>query len=60
LIHLIQANIPPLSNYEQKQIVQDLLHHPQEKTLTFDEAQTFATKKATDIGKIYCKKKKHD
>ncbi len=51
IIHLIQANNPPLSNYEQKQIVDGLLHHPNEKNLTFDEAQTFATNKAIEISK---------
>jgi hypothetical protein len=49
LIHLIQTNNPPLSNYEQKQIVDGLLHHPNEKTLTFDEAQTYAINKAIEI-----------
>jgi len=49
IIHLIQASNPPLSNYEQKQIVDGLLHHPNETNLTFDEAQTFAINKATEI-----------
>ncbi|CAF0834456.1 unnamed protein product [Rotaria sordida] len=49
VVHLIQANNPPLSNYEQKQIVEGLLHHPKEKTLTFDEAQTYAINKAIEI-----------
>jgi hypothetical protein len=47
----IQSNIPPLSNYEQKQIVEGLLNHPKDQTLTFDEAQTFAINKAIEIGK---------
>jgi len=49
IIHLIQANNPPLSNYEQKQIVEGLLNHPNEKNLTFDEAQTYAANKAIEI-----------
>jgi hypothetical protein len=49
IIHLIQTSNPPLSNYEQKQIVDGLLHHPNEKNLTFDEAQTFAINKAIEI-----------
>ncbi|CAF3723753.1 unnamed protein product [Rotaria sp. Silwood1] len=49
VVHLIQANNPPLSNYEQKQIVEGLLHHSKEKTLTFDEAQTYAINKAIEI-----------
>ena len=44
-------NIPPLSNFEQKQIVEGLLHHPNEKALNLDEAQAFATNKAIEIGK---------
>lgn len=51
LVHLIQANNPPLSNYEQKQIVEGLIHHPNEKSLTFDEAQAYAIEKAIEIGK---------
>jgi hypothetical protein len=51
-LHFLQMNIPPLSNYEQKQITEGLLNHPQEKTLTFDEAQTFATKKAIEISEF--------
>jgi hypothetical protein len=43
-------NIPPLSNFEQKQIVEGLLHHSKEKALNLDEAQTFATNKAIEIG----------
>ena len=46
-------NIPPLSNYEQKQLVEGLLNHPQEKSLTFDEAQTFATNKAIEISTFF-------
>ncbi|CAM4951228.1 unnamed protein product [Rotaria socialis] len=49
MVQLIQANNPPLSNYEQKQIVEGLLHHTNEKTLTFDEAQTYAMNKAIEI-----------
>jgi hypothetical protein len=49
--HLFQANNPPLSNYEQKQIVEGILHHPKDKNLTFDEAQTYAISKAIEIGK---------
>lgn len=52
LVPLFQANNPPLSNYEQKQIAEGLLHHPNEKNLTFEEAQTYANNKAIDIGKI--------
>lgn len=48
-IKLIQATTPPLSNYEQKQILDGLLHHPKDKELTFDEAQTFAIDKAIEI-----------
>lgn len=55
IIHLLQASYPPLSNYEQKQIVDGLLHHPNEKNLTFDEAQTYATSKAMEISKIHVK-----
>lgn len=52
IIHLLQASTnPPLSNYEQKQIVDGLLCHPNEKNLTFDEAQTYAMNKATEISK---------
>ncbi len=47
-----QINIPPLSNFELKQIVEGLINHNQEKTLTFDEAQSFAINKAIEIGKI--------
>jgi hypothetical protein len=47
-----QINIPPLSNFELKQIVEGLINHNQEQTLTFDEAQSFAINKAIDIGKI--------
>jgi hypothetical protein len=53
----MQANNPPLSNYEQKQIVDGLLHHPNEKTLTFDEAQTYAMNKAIEISKNFNKRK---
>ncbi|CAF3145247.1 unnamed protein product [Rotaria sp. Silwood2] len=49
VVHLVQANNPPLSNYEQKQIVEGLLHHPKEKTLTFDEAQAYAVNKSIEI-----------
>ncbi|CAF1512048.1 unnamed protein product [Adineta steineri] len=49
IMHCIQANIPPLSNYEQKQIVEGLLHHSNEKNLTFDEAHKFAMEKAIEI-----------
>ncbi|CAF0872258.1 unnamed protein product [Adineta ricciae] len=49
LRHFIQANIPPLSNYEQKQIVEGLLHHPNHENLTFDEAERFARDKAIEI-----------
>ncbi|UJR14907.1 hypothetical protein I4U23_001891 [Adineta vaga] len=49
LNHFIQANIPPLSNYEQKQIVEGLLHHPNEQNITLDEAQKFANEKAMEI-----------
>ncbi|CAF1469373.1 unnamed protein product, partial [Rotaria sordida] len=48
-IHLTHANIPPLSNYEQKQIVEGLLNHNKEKTLTLDEARLFAINKAIEI-----------
>lgn len=51
-IRFIHANIPSLSNFEEKQIVASLLTHEQEKTLTFDEAQTFAMNKAKSIGKV--------
>ena len=50
LLRLIPINIPPLSNFEQKQIIEGLLHHPNAKTLNFEEAQTFATNKAIEIG----------
>lgn len=53
LVQLMQANNPPLSNYEQKQIVEALLNHPQEKTLTFDEAQAYANSKALAISKLH-------
>ncbi|CAM4805499.1 unnamed protein product [Rotaria magnacalcarata] len=49
MVQLIQANNPPLSNYEQKQIVEGLLHHTNEKNLTFDDAQTYAMNKAIEI-----------
>lgn len=52
IIHLLQASNPPLSNYEQKQIADGILHHPNEKNLTFDEAQTYAKNKAMEISKI--------
>ena len=52
LVHFIQANIPPLSNYEQKQIAEGLLNHDEEKSLTLDDARTFAMNKAIEIGKI--------
>ena len=45
--HLLESNIPPLSNHEQKQIVEVLMHG---NPLTFDDAQTLATSKALDIG----------
>ncbi|CAF1500323.1 unnamed protein product, partial [Rotaria sordida] len=48
-IHLTHANIPLLSNYEQKQIVEGLLNHNKEKTLTLDEARLFAINKAIEI-----------
>lgn len=48
-VKLIQATTPPLSNYEQKQILDGLLHHSKDKELTFDEAQTFAIEKAVEI-----------
>lgn len=51
--HLIQPNNPPLSNYEQKQIVDGLLNHPNEKNLTFEEAQTYAINKAMEISKKF-------
>jgi hypothetical protein len=57
LVHLIQGNNPPLSNYEQKQIVEGLLDHPNNKSLTFEEAQTFAINKAIEIGKFIFKKR---
>ena len=60
LVHLIQAHNPPLSNYEQKQIVEGLLRHPKEKTLTFDEAQGYAVNKAIEIGKNFQRKKKQN
>jgi len=50
---LIQATTPPLSNYEQKQILDGLLLHSKDKDLTFDEAQTFAIDKAVEIGRIF-------
>ncbi|CAF0737163.1 unnamed protein product [Adineta steineri] len=49
IVHLLQGNYPPLSNFEQKQIVEGLLHHPKENSLTFDEAQTYAINKAIEI-----------
>ena len=52
LRHFIQASIPPLSNYEQKQIVEGLLHHPNHENLAFNEAEKFARDKAIEIGKI--------
>jgi hypothetical protein len=52
LIHFIQAKIPPLSNYEQKQIVEGIMNHHQADSLSFEEAQTFAANKAIEIGKI--------
>jgi hypothetical protein len=54
LVHLFQARIPPLSNYELKQIAEGLLHHPNASNLTFDEAQRFAVDKAIEIGKRHC------
>ena len=45
-------NLPPLSNFELKQIVEGLINHPQAQTLSFDEAQSFASHKAIDIGTI--------
>lgn len=53
IVHLIQTNIPPLSNYEQKQIVEGLLHHTAQENLTFEEAQTYAVNKAIEIGKHF-------
>ncbi|CAF4052599.1 unnamed protein product [Adineta steineri] len=49
IVHLLQGNYPPLSNFEQKQIVEGLIHHPKENMLTFDEAQTYAINKAIEI-----------
>ena len=48
--HLLESNIPPLSNDEQKQIVESLMHDEQDKPLTFDDAQALATSKALEIG----------
>ncbi|CAF3765302.1 unnamed protein product [Rotaria socialis] len=45
----IHANIPLLSNYEQKQIVEGLLNYANEKSLTLEEARIFAVNKATEI-----------
>ncbi|UJR31781.1 hypothetical protein I4U23_019259 [Adineta vaga] len=49
IVQLIQTNNPPLSNYEQKQIVEGLLNHPKETTLTFEEAQSYGNTKAMEI-----------
>ncbi|CAF1074418.1 unnamed protein product [Adineta ricciae] len=49
IVQLIQTNNPPLSNYEQKQIAEGLLHHPKENALTFEEAQAYANDKAKEI-----------
>ncbi len=46
------STIPTLSNFELKQIVEGLMNHNQEKTLTFEEAQLLAGNKAIEIGKI--------
>ena len=51
MVHLVPANNPPLTNYEQKQIVEGLVHHPNGPSLSFDDAQTFARNRAMDIGK---------
>jgi len=40
---------PSLSNFELKQIVEGLMNHNQEQTLTFEEAQLFAVNKAIEI-----------
>lgn len=44
-------NLPPLSNFELKQIVEGLLNHPQDQTLSFDQAQQFANEKAIEISR---------
>jgi hypothetical protein len=46
------STIPTLSNFELKQIVEGLMNHNQEKTLTFEEAQLLAGNKAIEIGKL--------
>ncbi|CAF5003465.1 unnamed protein product, partial [Rotaria sp. Silwood1] len=48
-IYFSYANIPPLSNYEQKQIVENILNYNKEKILTLDEARLFAMNKAIEI-----------
>jgi hypothetical protein len=52
LIHFSQAKMPPLSNYEQKQIVEEIINHNKAVHLSFHEAQTFAINKVIEISKI--------
>ncbi|CAF3259654.1 unnamed protein product, partial [Rotaria sp. Silwood2] len=45
-IHFTHTNIPPLSNYEEKQIVESILNQNKKKKLKFNRSTTFSIKKA--------------
>ncbi|CAF0814428.1 unnamed protein product, partial [Didymodactylos carnosus] len=49
IYHSLEIGIPALTTYEEIRLAEDLINHEAGKQLTFEQAQAYITKKATDI-----------